>query len=367
MARVPPMDQLSECVRLVELYLQSGDPAERLDLGKQIGAAIPEAKRACTEIGEEADVAKVFSELSAGLAAVDDGDPIARRMRLIGPLGKIAAWRVHRDGLIRLRAWSTYAGDAVTAFVGFASDVLRLADHASCWFPGRDPGNADHYLDRDGHPVAVWCTCPKESALLAKEIIPPIIKDIRQTLIARAMAEVRGRGEASFALPKLERTQRALTQLGADLCSGAGRCISRTSTWLELADAVNEAMLLTASPASGKRECEPAKTAAEACTRLHKEWATIAELSTVMCCSESAIRSRISRSRQKKGAEGRGPILAADIHVIRDTRPGMPRVEYRIRGVWHILSSNVRKIPTRPSSAEKAANPGIRANVCKHV
>ncbi len=75
----------------------------------------------------------------------------------------------------------------------------------------------------------------------------------------------------------------------------------------------------------------PAATAAEAVTRLCDEWATTRQLASVMGKSDSAIRSALKRAKDKK------KFLSADEQSIPDSRPGMPKIRYRIRGVWRHL------------------------------
>lgn len=85
---------------------------------------------------------------------------------------------------------------------------------------------------------------------------------------------------------------------------------------------------------------KPATSADDACDRLRNEWATTFELKSVTGLSESAIRGRINRASQRKHPIS---LLASDVRSIPDTRPGKPRREYRIRAVWPVLLSNVRK------------------------
>ena len=80
-----------------------------------------------------------------------------------------------------------------------------------------------------------------------------------------------------------------------------------------------------------------ATSAQEAVAMLKDEWATYEELAHLTGRTTAAIRSAIKRAKDE------GKLTKQDVQPIPDTRPRMPRVRVRIRGVWpHLFRESER-------------------------
>lgn len=92
----------------------------------------------------------------------------------------------------------------------------------------------------------------------------------------------------------------------------------------------------------GRRSAEQVLTAKATCKSLRREWASIAELSTLIRRSPSAIRSLIWRKRNRMDEQQKAVFEEVNCRGLPTPKTGMPRQEYRIEGVWPLLFPNAR-------------------------
>jgi hypothetical protein len=326
-APCPQPDALTECVQLVEKYVKTKDENELPPLRMQIAAILPEARKLCLEVGEVGEVEAAFQGLEAGLSKQDDTGWFTRHQKLREPHGRIACWENFRRRLLFLRALKQSTGDPIAAFVRFATEVLHLADDVCQWFPERQP-------TREELEGAAWFCCPKERGLFSEELAPRVTRDLHTTLYFRAVQASRERGEAPFAIPKLERLDKALKAVAGllrKLCVSTS--IIATPAGMELMEAVNEAVILV----ERKSKPKPLHSAEEACKRLGKEWATAKELGAIIARSDASIRSTVNRQLKKLGGHELGAFKSLNVRPFPTPGPGMPKQEYRIVGIWPLL------------------------------
>jgi hypothetical protein len=317
--------------KLVDQFAFSKCVEDLPTLRTEILARIPDATDSSKSIADPGEVDRVFNDLRRKLDEGIQQDRYARSMAFREPLSRIAQWERLVHGIAQLRALQASEGDAITAFIRFATKALHLTNDALSWFPDVDAEQ----------PEACWATAPEREAL-ASVVSPGGVTTFHETLYARAVASARERGEAPFALPKLERIEKGLTRLGEILRDGSTTNLIGTDVGQEIGAAICHALVLIQVDS---KKAHPLATNADEAVLLNggRRNATVRELMALTGLTEYQIRGKVRRALNGELPEGVDFPKSDNVFLIANAGPGQPKTEYRITGIWPVLFRPVEK------------------------
>lgn len=250
-ARTDALDSLSN---QLEQFVRSRDVTERARLKSSVLELSGSAEQICANWGDPDDVSSTFADLAKALNEDGDDGDVARLTRIQPIHSQIACWLEFRSGLNRLRELSKSNAAAINVFLAYGTVALNLADQVCQWFPFRVPGSDGVLTNRDLRKLDDGWPIPVEHGLLAGEISPRVVHDVRSTLLARAVNQARSFGESGTALQKLERVQNALDQLATALRQGNTGGIMSSPAGQELAAAITSATPLVVAKSGHEPE-----------------------------------------------------------------------------------------------------------------
>ena len=248
------MSSLEALVRdFHDLVFTKPDDRERVQaLASNVLSALDDAKAEALEVGDNAtDDDDSGGDVDRTFAAVRDGVPdlvetaVATKIQTLrDESSRIAQWNELRNRLRRIRACAAdrTQGKQVRRYVEWCVRLLEAFRAASDFFPP----------ERDGTGL----TERRERGVFRDEVLPRYIPNLDDTLYGRALSEESEPRLRGYALPKLERLQKALKAAAQAAIRVPQGGFWGTDEARELSNAVMECHPLTAGESSKKSSPE---------------------------------------------------------------------------------------------------------------